>query len=72
MAEELRPCEAEDILRRIVANANEAMPLGPFDCIDNQGEPYQSQAFADALGAGRKYLARAANTRSEDSSHDNR
>jgi hypothetical protein len=52
--------ELVDILRGIIGNANEAMPFGPFDCIDNCGEPYQSEAFAKALSRGRDYLARAA------------
>jgi hypothetical protein len=52
--------ELVDILRGIIGNANEAMPFGPFDCIDNCGEPYQSEALAKALSRGRDYLARAA------------
>jgi hypothetical protein len=48
----------EDILRAIIGNANESMPLGPFDQIDNSGQPYQSQAFHDALERGRRYFAR--------------
>jgi hypothetical protein len=46
-----------EALRDIIGNANEAMPLGPFDQIDNDGEPYQSEAFQRALERGRKYLA---------------
>jgi hypothetical protein len=45
------------ILRAIIGNANEAPRFGPFDQIDNSGQPYQSQAFADALKAGRDLLA---------------
>jgi len=46
-----------EILRSIIGNANEAPRFGPFDQIDNTGEPYQSEAFAKALERGRKYLA---------------
>jgi hypothetical protein len=49
--------ELVEILRGIIGNANEAMKFGPFDCIDNDGEPYQSEAFQKALDRGRKFLA---------------
>jgi hypothetical protein len=58
LSSELARCR--NALRDIIGNANEAMPFGPFDCIDNTGQPYQSEAFQRALETGRKLLAQAA------------
>jgi hypothetical protein len=47
----------EGALRHIIGAANEAPCFGPFDQIDNYGEPYQSADFFDALSKGRTLLA---------------
>lgn len=48
--------ELEEALRSIVGIAHEAPQYGPFDQIDNDGDPYQSEAFEKALEKGRAAL----------------
>jgi len=48
--------EAREIMLAVLADNAQAMPLGLADCIDNTGEPYQSQSFADLMTRARAFL----------------
>lgn len=48
--------EAKDIIRTFLANNIAAGPLGLCDEIDNDGEPYQSQDFADLINRASTFL----------------
>ena len=48
-----------DALEHIIGCAHEAPKFGPFDQIDNTGEPYQSADFESALNKGRTAIRTA-------------
>lgn len=47
------------VLAHLVGCANESPKYGPFDCIDNCGQSYQSADFAVAWRLARETLAKA-------------
>lgn len=57
IAAEARAEKLVEALRHILGAAHEAPQYGPFDQIDNTGQPYQSADFAEALKKGRVALA---------------
>lgn len=46
-----------EAMSHIIGAANEGPRFGPFDCIDNTGQPYQSAGFEAALKKARQALA---------------
>lgn len=54
--------ELYEALAHIIGAAHEAPRFGPFDQIDNTGEPYQSADMESALAKGRAALAKAQGT----------
>lgn len=48
--------QAREIIGAFVQTNDEEMPLGLCDQVDNTGEPYQSQHFADLVARARAFL----------------